>query len=216
MNLYLIRHADPNYEKDSITAYGQRQAEALAELFEDKEIAEIYSSPLGRALATAKPLSEKLKKTIKILPWAAEAPFPAGTPPYILRGKECMDAGYEWYRTKPFADMPIAEMTTEIFNGLDTFLAEQGYVREGRLYKIQDPCEKNIVLFFHGVVGVTLLAHLFEIPINLAWANLELHTTGITKFWFQNYGSEYTAPRCMALNVRPHLWNVSEDSVCVK
>ena len=72
MKLYVIRHGDPDYKNDNLTPLGKRQAEALAHRLVSSGIDEIYSSPLGRAIATATPTAEILKKKIEILPWASE------------------------------------------------------------------------------------------------------------------------------------------------
>ena len=55
MKLIFIRHAEPDYEKDSLTPKGFREAELLAKRVASWGIKDIYCSPLGRAKATAKP-----------------------------------------------------------------------------------------------------------------------------------------------------------------
>ena len=72
MLFYLIRHADPIYNPDSITDLGKRQAEAVAKRLALHGIDEIYSSPMIRAIQTAKPLSEIIKKPINIEDWTFE------------------------------------------------------------------------------------------------------------------------------------------------
>ena len=55
MKLLLIRHGDPDYEKDNLTEVGKREAALLAERIAPMDITEYYVSPLGRAQATAAP-----------------------------------------------------------------------------------------------------------------------------------------------------------------
>ena len=69
MLLYVVRHGDPDYEHDSLTPLGQRQAEAVARRLAVNGLDRIYSSPLGRAVATAKPTSEILRLPIEIEDW---------------------------------------------------------------------------------------------------------------------------------------------------
>ncbi|MBQ7983222.1 MAG: histidine phosphatase family protein [Clostridia bacterium] len=72
MLLYVIRHGDPDYANDTLTPLGQRQAEAVARRLSVNGIDRIYSSPLGRAIATAKPTSEVLRVPIEIEDWCSE------------------------------------------------------------------------------------------------------------------------------------------------
>ena len=52
MKLIFIRHGDPDYEKDSLTEKGWREAEILAKRVATWDIKQIYCSPLGRAKDT--------------------------------------------------------------------------------------------------------------------------------------------------------------------
>ena len=58
MRIILIRHGDPNYEKDCLTELGHKQAAIVAQRLLKEGIEEIYSSPHGRAQQTAKPFSQ--------------------------------------------------------------------------------------------------------------------------------------------------------------
>ncbi|MBQ1246801.1 MAG: histidine phosphatase family protein, partial [Clostridiales bacterium] len=60
MKLIFIRHGDPDYEKDSLTEKGWREAEILSERVAKWDIKQIYCSPMGRAKDTC---SLSLKKT---------------------------------------------------------------------------------------------------------------------------------------------------------
>ena len=57
MLLYVIRHADPIYNPDSLTEKGKRQAEALGRRLAVHGLDRIYASPMNRAQMTAKPAS---------------------------------------------------------------------------------------------------------------------------------------------------------------
>ena len=55
MRLIFIRHGEPDYEHDSLTEKGWREADLLVpRLRKEDSIDTIYCSPLGRALDTAK------------------------------------------------------------------------------------------------------------------------------------------------------------------
>ena len=72
MLLYVIRHAEPIYNPDSLTEKGKRQAEALGRRLSVNGLDKIYSSPMNRALMTAQPACELLGLKPEILPWASE------------------------------------------------------------------------------------------------------------------------------------------------
>ena len=61
MRIFIIRHGDPDYERDTLTEKGHREAALLAKRYKDEKIDYFYSSPLGRAKHTCdylqKPIS---------------------------------------------------------------------------------------------------------------------------------------------------------------
>jgi len=73
--VYLVRHADAlpdaeevvagGYDEQALSDLGRRQAQALAERLRTAGIAAIYSSPLARAVRTARPLAEALEQEVR-------------------------------------------------------------------------------------------------------------------------------------------------------
>ena len=53
MRILLLRHGEPDYEKDSLTEKGKHEAELLSRRLEKYDIRDVYVSPLGRARETA-------------------------------------------------------------------------------------------------------------------------------------------------------------------
>lgn len=74
MRLLFIRHGDPDYEHDTLTEKGHREAALLAERAGALELGDCYVSPLGRAQATAAYSMKKLGRTAKTLGWSQEFP----------------------------------------------------------------------------------------------------------------------------------------------
>ena len=72
MILYIIRHADPDYENNTITPFGWEEAHALADWLKDMPIDKIYTSPLGRAIDTAAPTCKIKGIESTVLPWTFE------------------------------------------------------------------------------------------------------------------------------------------------
>ena len=72
MILYLVRHGDPIYTPDSLTPLGHEQAKAVAKRFTIYGLDEIYSSTSNRAIQTAQPTCDLLKKEMQLEDWANE------------------------------------------------------------------------------------------------------------------------------------------------
>ena len=53
MRLIIVRHGDPDYERDSLTEKGWREAAFLADRISRLDVKDFYVSPLGRARDTA-------------------------------------------------------------------------------------------------------------------------------------------------------------------
>lgn len=81
MRLLFIRHGDPDYENDTLTSKGHREAKLLSEVIEGFHIDEVYQSPLGRAKDTAAYSCKVIGKNPVTLEWLKE--FPAEADPNI-------------------------------------------------------------------------------------------------------------------------------------
>lgn len=68
----LIRHGDPDYERDSLTEKGWREAELLAERIAGIDVRAFYVSPLGRAKDTASLTLKKMNRTAIECEWLRE------------------------------------------------------------------------------------------------------------------------------------------------
>ena len=72
MLFFYIRHGDPTYVPNSLTPLGERQAEAIAKRLAIYGLDKIYSSPSTRAVMTARPTCELLKKEAELLDFTDE------------------------------------------------------------------------------------------------------------------------------------------------
>ena len=72
MNIYIIRHAEPDYARDSLTEKGWREAELLSRRLSKIPDASYYTSPLGRARATASLTMQAVGKEVEVCPWLRE------------------------------------------------------------------------------------------------------------------------------------------------
>ena len=68
MKITIIRHADPDYENNTLTPTGFKEVEALKKHFVLNNNATVYASSLNRAKLTA----EAISNNIIICPWLKE------------------------------------------------------------------------------------------------------------------------------------------------
>ena len=217
MNLYIVRHGNPDYVNDRLTELGHKQAESCAHELAKLNIDEIYSSPYGRAQETAAHLAELIGKPVQIEPWAHEVEhygdnlaggvtFAVSMPPYFLRSPEIEAMGDKWATHPAFrGEEGVLRMVNEIKDGATDFLARMGYVVEGNRLRIEQNNEKNVVLFCHAGMFLIFAGFLLQIPDLTAWHSFFMYQTGISWVNIYNYDSGYTVPRFLSINDTSHL-----------
>lgn len=187
MRLILIRHGDPDYERDTLTEKGKREAALLAARAVSWQVDDVYVSPLGRAKDTARPCLEGWNKTAQTLDWAEEfiLPeknelgwneiawdyFPADWTAHRENFCEqdwllCIPSGRERYQ--------------RVCSSLDGLLKTYGYERTGRYYRAVQPSGKTVVLFCHFGVSMMMLSHLLNIPAQTLLHGMYLPPTSVT------------------------------------
>jgi len=225
MLLYIIRHGDPNYERDCLTERGRLQAAALAKRLQASGIGSIYSSPLGRAVETAAATAELLGLETHIEPWAEEVheerltPFPDGIMKSVsvvqnsyFRENGAIDLPYDRGFDAPgFRESGMKTASERIVTGGRDFLERLGYREEGGVYRILRPSEEKVALFCHTVMGRTWLSSLLHIPIHMMWADFQMTHTGVTVLEFRNRENGVTAPRCLCFSDMSHLYAAGLD-----
>lgn len=181
MRLVIIRHAEPNYEIDSLTERGFIEAEALSERLLNMNIDALYCSPLGRARRTIEPYLKKSGREVTTLDWLREyspkvkKPWKekAGCAWDWLPGVWCERESFydrdEWYKEKEFESASVKEAYDEVTEGLDSLLAAHGYERQGGFYRAVKPNRDTIVLVCHFGVTAVMLSHLFGVSPMTLW-----------------------------------------------
>jgi len=219
MNLYIVRHGNPNYGLDSLTELGHKQAASCAKEMSNWKIDEIYASNMGRAKETAQYLADLINKPVNIEPWAHEIEswsddghgnkcYTVSVDPTILRSPEMEALGDDWLSHPVFEGSNAQAMIDEIENGAADFLRRQGYVLEGNRFRILDPehpNEKNVALFCHAGMFLVLTSYLLRIPQVAAWNSLFMYQTGICWCNLNNFSTGYTVPRYYFVNNTNHL-----------
>lgn len=212
MEFYLIRHGDPDYEHDTLTTYGHRQAELLGKRLEKENIDYLYSSPLGRAQATSAPLARLTGKTVKILPWSQEVGIPCYIPSPDYLEQENLDLGKLFYTREKYKEWPFAICEERVSTGIDCLFGVHGYSKFGDKYKVVSHSDEKIALFCHGNLGIFVISYLMNLPMNVAASHLVLYTTSVTKFVFEEKDG-FAIPKIQYFNERMHLGDNPDPNV---
>lgn len=142
MHLIFIRHGDPDYANNTVTAKGKIEAEYLADRIAGWNIKYFYCSPYGRAQDTLKPAMEKLGRTYEVKPWLKEFDFRVKDPvtgnerggwdwlpDYYFDNKIFFDKD-NWYDADVYRSGDYKSHYKDVCNGLDEVLLKYGYSRK--------------------------------------------------------------------------------------
>ncbi|HJC23750.1 MAG TPA: histidine phosphatase family protein [Candidatus Eisenbergiella merdavium] len=219
MRIIFIRHGDPDYEKDSLTEKGWREAALLAERVARWEVTDFYVSPLGRVQDTASLSLKKAGRQAQTLPWLREFHAPVNDPargegviPWdFLPGYWTKEEGM--YDRNGFADTavmrsgPVKEEYARVCAGLDGLLARYGYVREGGIYRTDGETrrEDTIVLFCHMGITLFLCGHLLGISPVVFTGGFFLAPTSVTVLASEEREDGIAYFRCQTAGDTAHL-----------
>ncbi len=234
MLIFYVRHGDPIYSPDSLTPLGERQAESVAKRIALFGVDEIYASSSTRAIQTARPTSELLKKEIKILDflnenhldthlqistkdnkkkWFWSHPETSA----ILASREVREMGDNWYKHPAFEKYHFEQTILPINRALDEFIASHGYEHDTDkgLYKVNErKPEKRIAIFAHECMGKIFMSHLLDIPFPYYAAHFEMKHSAMTVIRLDDGAlvddndtpSEYARARVLTLGNDSHLY----------
>jgi broad specificity phosphatase PhoE len=209
MRILMIRHGDPDYEHDSLTETGKKEAALLAEIAEDLHMGDCFVSPLGRARETAAYTLDRLHRSAKTLNWLQEFPakldvngseellraFPNTriidgrykprivwdmVPSYYLKHPEYMNRE-GWRDSEVARKSDIIQVYDDVTGSLDRLLAEYGYVREGMFYRVERANTDTVTFFCHFGLTCVLLSHLLNVSPFSLWHGLALAPTSVTE-----------------------------------
>jgi len=221
MEIWIVRHADPDYEHDSITEKGRREASLLAERLAKTEFSAVYCSPLGRAQDTASYYLKKTGKKAETLPWLHEF---MGNVVQDGRQQICWDrlpaywtAIDDYYSYEKWLDVPLMKdgdverHYRDVCNGVDELFARHGYAHDGRLYKAVKPNADRILLFCHFGVEAALLSHIFHISPMILWHNFVALPTSVTRLASVEREQGTVIFNCIQFGDLSHLYAGNEE-----
>ena len=227
MKLMIIRHGDPDYRNDSLTERGYRARDALTEYLKNIEISDVYVSILGRAKETIEKLLEAKGLPMKTCDWLQE--FLVNIPeeewdesllkrPYrngVYVGWDRLPSDWtsheelftiDGWRHVPGYDMPVLQdYYDEVCARFDETLASHGYVRDGYVYRAEEPNMDTVVFVCHfGLEGV-LLSHLLNISPQVVWQMTLARPSSITTLITEEREEGIAIFRMAEFGATPHL-----------
>lgn len=193
MNLIFIRHGFPDYETDTLTETGKKEAYLLAQMMKNWKIDDIYVSPMGRAQETAKPLLIELNREAVTLDWLSEVVHKVDDLDgekkslYYVSGEYMNTHGtltkfQEWMDTDGLNQYNIVDDYQRTIDRTDEFLSSYGYERDNYMYKVKKEAKRNsvIVVFCHLGITQDILSHIMNIPLIMLKRAIMIPTTGVT------------------------------------
>ncbi|CAG7652416.1 histidine phosphatase family protein [Paenibacillus allorhizosphaerae] len=218
MRLYIIRHADPDYENNTITPPGHLEARALANRLSEEKIDAIYSSPMGRALHTMQYTAEITGLEPVIQPWLAElsgwkVPESSGKHSVAwnvdgerIRSHKPFPSSENWHSNPIYDQTDLNQRFLNLKKDSDLFLKELGYERNDGVYEIVRTNELKIAVFCHMGFGLAWISHLLELPLSFAWSGFWLAPSSVTTILFDQRTAARAVPRCLGMGDVSHLY----------
>ena len=224
MILYYVRHGDPIYNPDSLTEYGQKQADALVDRFLLYGLDEIYASDSNRAMMTAMPTCKALQKEMSLCPWMNEGL--AASRFWVKRadGSGCWafhDAdtvrlfntaamralGENWHTHPDLPRKDFGESVKAMQAEADEFMSRLGFehIREDGKYRVRTKTEKRVALFAHQGAGMCFLSSILDIPYPMFCTRFDMGHSGVTAIYFDEKG-EFCIPKVLQLSNDSHLF----------
>lgn len=181
MEIVIIRHAEPDYENNTLTKKGFYEAELLGRYLKDKRIDYLYSSPLNRAKYTADAIV-KYNKTNKyeVLNYLEEFHTLVQLPyskkhlvwdlrPSFLNDDLNLYGKDTWQQNKWINSLEVAKRYQDLKDNFNALLKEHGYSKNGVYYDAISPNHKTLVFVCHFGMESFLLSELLNIsPIALS------------------------------------------------
>lgn len=218
MRLYIVRHGDPDYQNDTITPEGRKEAQALAERFARVGLDRIFSSPMGRAVATAQYTADRLGLPYKVEDWTHEivgyefpdSPWgdivPWDVPGEILKAGGSGAKTREWDWRGRLEQMQFPAYLSQMRARSDAFLEKLGYAHRDGYYETLRPNEEKVAVFCHGGFGLTWISYLLDIPAETMWGSFWIPPTSVTTILFETRLEGRASPRCIGFGDVSHLY----------
>ncbi len=239
MRLLFIRHGDPDYENDTLTEKGHREASLLAKTAKDLTLGTCFLSPLGRAQDTARYCLEAAGLTGQTMDWLRELPpnlnldqapefQNAYTNIKIIDGirqncsfwdmlpdfwteDPCYMDPVRWRESPITKKCNLLQIYDDACRNLDALLEEHGYVREGRHYRVVRESTETLSFFCHFAISCALISHLWAVSPFTLWFHTQLAPSSVTELVTEERTPGYAHFRSQRIGDISHLFMGGEE-----
>jgi broad specificity phosphatase PhoE len=222
MRLIFIRHGDPDYENDTLTEKGWREATLLAKRTAEWKVEKFYCSPLGRARDTASLTLKAHERQAEVQDWLKEITVPLIHP---VTGKNCIPwdqfPSYwtnepdfldkdQWLNTELMKSGEMKQRFSETCTGMDQLLSEHGYQRKNGYYLAEKSNGDTLVFFCHLGVMLAIMGHLLNVSPMVLWHGFCVLPTSVTVLNSEERIDKEAYFRCQLLGDTTHLHDGGE------
>lgn len=229
MRLIFVRHGEPDYQNDCLTANGRVQAADTAKRLKDEGIKAIYSSPMGRARETASYTAKEYGLDVQILdfmheinwgdaegttekleyeghPWTLACKLLSENPDYV--------GSPGWKDHHYFRDNVCMDYYRMVSGEFDGFLAGFGLTRKDGLYLCKEDREETIALFAHGGSGAIMFSHLLNLPFPFVLSAMPYGVCSVSVIEFKPQFGDKIIPRLELFNDMGHIDKMKVEKLC--
>jgi len=196
VEIVLARHAQPDWEPDGyavddpgLTRLGREQAKLAAEALSDQNFDAFYTSPLQRAIETARPIADALGMEPEVRSWLREFGLPpmegfTGAQVQAFFREASARHLDQWWDAMPGGES-FRHFYERVSGGIEGLL--EGDHRLGiheisghRVWHLPEDRERILVVAHEGTNAV-LISHLLGIePVPFAWVRFSHAWAGIS------------------------------------
>ncbi len=226
MRLLFIRHGDPDYENDSLTPTGRREAALLAERIAPMDVAEYYVSTMGRARDTARPTLERAGRTAVECDWlrefsvrvlrpdrgGARSEVPWDWLPQDWAKEPILLSREHWHEHPVFAEADLKSAYDWVIGEFEKLLAAHGYVRDGLCYRVERAGSETLAFFCHFGVSCVLLSRLMNVSPMALWHGLAMAPSSVTTVYTEERRPGVASFRAAAVGDVSHLYAHGQES----
>lgn len=224
MKLYILRHADPDYDNDCITEKGVREAEELARRAASFGLTHLYTSPFRRTRQTAQHIADSCGIEPAVLEWTHELNELISDTEYgRLASWDVPPEHYlspERVNTRSSVhiadDMPARSESLAALERIgaesDAFFFRFGYARDGARYTVEHHSDAQIAVVCHLGFGMTWLSHLLRIPLDTVWSGFWFPPASVSAVLFEERSGNFAVPRLVSFADISHLYGKGLDS----
>lgn len=218
MRILIIRHGDPNYEKNCLTEKGVREAELLSYRLLKEDIKKAYLSPYGRADQTGHAYLDKTNIPYETCDFLREFPTRIKDPktgerkcmwdllPSFAEKYPSLYDINEWYKVPVLSEADAKGEYDRVIKGFDKILESHGYKRDGMHYKAVNSNTDTIAFFCHFGVEAVLLSYLFNCAPHLLLQNTLALTSSVTTLVTEEREEGKAYFRCIGFGDISHLY----------